>query len=83
MFSATHAILGFDFETSRKLTNLVRNQECDLFLSEKVDIQTEACKPLEYDHHFAQDFRSRADALVKHIILSFNWVARLPALMIV
>jgi hypothetical protein len=68
IFSNTHTFLDFDFDTSRNLENILRNGGCDMFLSENVLIETESRKPLEYAHDLTQDFRGRADALVKYVI---------------
>ncbi|KAH8697486.1 putative heterokaryon incompatibility protein [Talaromyces proteolyticus] len=66
IFSDSYTFLDFDFDTSRRVADLLRNRGCDSFLSENVFIDTESCEPLEYDHDLTQDFRSRADALVKY-----------------
>ncbi|KAF1960437.1 putative heterokaryon incompatibility protein [Byssothecium circinans] len=66
IFSDSHTFLDFDFDTSKKVADLLRNRGCDSFLSEKVFIKTESCEPLEHDHDLTQEFRGRADALVKY-----------------
>lgn len=73
IFCDTHTFLDFDFDTSKKVADLLRNRGCDSFLSENVIIETESHEPLEYDHDLTQDFRGRADALVKYAILSSDW----------
>lgn len=65
IFSDSYTFLDFDFDTSKKVADLLRKQGCELFLSENVSIETESREPLEYDHDLTQDFRARADALVK------------------
>ncbi|KAH7305596.1 putative heterokaryon incompatibility protein [Stachybotrys elegans] len=67
MFADTHAFLDFDFDTSKKIAGLLRNQGCESFLSEEVCIETEPCEPLQQDRGLTQEFRSRADALAKYI----------------
>lgn len=70
IFSGSHTFLNFDFDTSKKLTELLHNQDCSWFLSDTVFIETEACEPLEHYDRLEQDFRGRAVALVKFVILS-------------
>jgi hypothetical protein len=65
IFSDSHTFLDFDFSTSKKVANLLRIQDCKWFLSENVLIETEAREPLERNHGLTQDFRSRADALLR------------------
>ncbi|EFZ02032.1 hypothetical protein MAA_01614 [Metarhizium robertsii ARSEF 23] len=66
IFTKTHTFLDFDFNASRKLADLLCNRGCDSFLSEKVSTEIEFSEPLEHDHDLMQDFRLRADALVKY-----------------
>ncbi|KAF2262892.1 hypothetical protein CC78DRAFT_605161 [Lojkania enalia] len=66
IFSNTHTFLDFDFDTSRKVEDLLHNRGCYSFLSENVIIETESCKPLEHDRDFTRDLRSRENALVKY-----------------
>ncbi|KID97303.1 ATPase-like, ATP-binding domain protein, partial [Metarhizium majus ARSEF 297] len=66
IFTKTHTFLDFDFNASRKLADLLCNRGCDSFLSEKVSTEIEFREPLEHDHDLMQDFRFRADALVKY-----------------
>lgn len=68
IFSETHTFLDFDFETTRKVADLLRHRGCDSFISEKVFTETESREPLEYEHALTQDFRGRADALVRYAI---------------
>jgi hypothetical protein len=68
IFSETHTFLDFDFDTSRKVADLLRHRGCDSFISEKVFTETESREPLEYEHALTQDFRGRADALVRYAI---------------
>jgi hypothetical protein len=68
IFSNTHTFLDFDFDNSRKVADLLRHQGCDSFLSETVLTETESCEPLEHNYDLTQDFRGRADALVKYAI---------------
>ena len=72
IFSGTHTFLDFDFDTSRKVADLLRHRGCDSFISEEVFTETEAREPLEYEHALTQDFRGRADALVRYAISSSN-----------
>jgi hypothetical protein len=65
IFSDSHTFLDFDFSTSKTVANLLRIQGCNLFLSEEVLIETEAREPLERNHGLTEDFRSRADALLR------------------
>jgi hypothetical protein len=65
MFADTHTFLDCTFETSKRLTDLLRSQDCESFLSESVLIDTECLEPLSYDRYLTADFRSRADCLVK------------------
>lgn len=83
IFSDTHTFLDFDFDTSRKVADLLRNRGCDSFLSEKVVTETECREPLEHDHDLTQDFRGRADALVKYAISSSDWTPRFSLLTLV
>jgi hypothetical protein len=76
IFVNTHNFLDFDFDTSRQVADLLRNRGCESFLSEEVLIKTEACEPLEHDRAFTQDFRGRADALVKYALSSSDWMQR-------
>ncbi|KAF2276420.1 uncharacterized protein EI97DRAFT_458354 [Westerdykella ornata] len=66
IFADSHTFLDFDFDTSKKVADLLRNRGCNSFLSENVFIETESREPLEHDHDLTQDFRGRADALVKY-----------------
>jgi hypothetical protein len=66
IFAHSHVFLDMDFSATKNIADLLRNQGCDSFLSEKVSIETECCEPLESDHELTQDFRSRANALVKY-----------------
>lgn len=70
IFADTHTFLDFDFDTSRKVADLLRNRRCNSFLSEKVFTETESREPLEHSHDITQEFRGRADALVKYAISS-------------
>lgn len=83
IFSNSHTFLDLDFDTSRKVANLLRNRGCDSFLSEEVVTETECREPLEHDHGLTQDFRGRAYALIKYAILSFNWTPRFSLLTLV
>ena len=65
IFSDSHTFLDFDFSTSKTVANLLRIQGCNSFLSKQVLIETEAREPLERNHGLTQDFRSRADALLR------------------
>lgn len=80
IFSDSYTFLDFDFATSKSVAGLLRNRGCDSFLSENVFIDTESCEPLEYDHELTQDFRGRADALVKYAISSSGWTLRFSCL---
>lgn len=73
IFSDTHTFLDFDFNSSRRFAKLLRDRGCDSFLSDKVATETEFCGPLEHDHDLIQDFRGRADALVKYTISSLSY----------
>lgn len=68
IFCDSYPFLDFDFDTSKEVADLLRSRGCDSFLSENVFIETESREPLEYDHYLTQDFRGRADALVKYTI---------------
>lgn len=70
IFVDSHVFLDFNFDASKKVADMLRNQGCDSFLSEKVSIETECREPLESDHGLTLDFRSRADALVKYAMSS-------------
>ena len=83
MFSDTHTFLDFDFDMSRKVADLLRNRGCDSFLSEEVFIETESREPLERNHVLTQNFRSRADALVKYAISSFDCMSRFVLLTLI
>ena len=65
IFSDSHTFLDFDFNTSKTIANLLRIQGCNSFLSREVLIETEAREPLERNHGLTQDFRGRADALLR------------------
>lgn len=69
IFSNIHTFLDFDFNGSKLVTALLRDQDCDSFLSNRVAIEMESHKSRDYDEKLRQDlmrnFRSRADALVK------------------
>jgi hypothetical protein len=65
VFADSHTFLDFDFDTSRKLEDLFRNHECDMFLSKQVSIEMEPCEPLIRNDDLTRDFRSRAKALKK------------------
>lgn len=80
IFSDSHTFLDFDFDTSKKVADLLRNRGCDSFLSEEVFIETESREPLERDYDLTQDFRGRADALLKYAISSSDWTLRLSCL---
>jgi hypothetical protein len=67
IFSRTHPFLDFDFETSRKLEDMLRRCGCDSFLSDNILIKTESCGPLQYDHNMTQNLRGRTNALVKYV----------------
>lgn len=69
IFTDDYTFLDFDFDTSKRVADLLRNRGCHLFLSENVLITTESREPLEYNHDMTQNFRGRADALVKYAIL--------------
>jgi hypothetical protein len=73
IFSDSYTFLDFDFDTSKRLADLLRNLGCDSFLSDKVIIGTESREPLKYDHDLTQEFRGRADALVKYAISASDW----------
>lgn len=70
MFSNSHTFLDFDFDTLKKVVDLLRNRGCNMFLSESVFIETKPRKPLKHNHNLTQDLRCRADALVKYAISS-------------
>jgi hypothetical protein len=80
IFSDSYTFLDFDFDTSKRVADLLRNRGCDSFLSENVSIDTESHEPLEYDHDLTQDIRGRADALVKYVISSSDWTLRFSCL---
>jgi len=73
IFSDSYTFLDFDFDTSKSLADLLRNLGCDSFLSDQVVIDTESREPLDYDHDLTNEFRGRADALVKYAISSSDW----------
>ncbi|OKL55903.1 hypothetical protein UA08_08808 [Talaromyces atroroseus] len=66
IYSDSYTFLDFDFDTSKRLADLLRNRGCHTFLSENVIVDTESREPLQYDHNLTQDFRGRADTLVKY-----------------
>ncbi|KAF2104912.1 hypothetical protein NA57DRAFT_51704 [Rhizodiscina lignyota] len=67
IFSHSRSFLDFDFDGSRNFVPLLRHLGCDLFLSEKVTVGTEACEPLQLDEGLGQGYRRRADALCKYL----------------
>lgn len=66
IFSDSGTFLDFDFDTSKSLSDLLRDLGCDSFLSDQVVISTESREPLDYNRELTEEFRGRADALVKY-----------------
>ncbi|KUL87498.1 hypothetical protein ZTR_04598 [Talaromyces verruculosus] len=66
IFSDSGTFLDFDFDTSKSLADMLRNLGCDSFLSDQVVINTESREPLNYNRDLTEEFRGRADALVKY-----------------
>lgn len=66
LFNGAACFLDFDFDTSKKLADLLHFQGCNMFLSTRVKILTESCEPLHFGEDFTQEFRARADALIRY-----------------
>lgn len=69
IFSSTHTFLDFSFDASKKFVTWLRGQFRFTCLSEQVSIETESREPLVHDEQLTQDFRGRADALIKYAIV--------------
>ena len=68
MFSNVFTFLDFEFEASKSIAHLLHDQECDMFLSERVIIETEAHEPRDYNLGLTREFRARAKALAKSVV---------------
>jgi hypothetical protein len=64
MFADNYTFLDCSFDTSKRLTDLLRSQGCESFLSESVLIDMECREPLRQDRDLTGDFRGRANHLV-------------------
>ena len=65
IFSNIHTFLDFDFDATRKFTKMLRNSDCDDFLSTEVVVESEVRGSLHREDILTQNFRYRADALAK------------------
>ncbi|KAJ4287172.1 hypothetical protein N0V90_012570 [Kalmusia sp. IMI 367209] len=65
IISDYHVFLSLDFESTRKLAALLRDQDCDSFLYEEIEVDTEVHEPPKYNDDLAQDLRDCAHALAE------------------